>query len=93
MLVEWNVHEHLNGKVIAKIPDVIFSICVDEKRPIIYVGTQKGYLFVINTENKLLPRQIQFHTGPLFGICAYQESLFGISGDGLISQFNKEDLK
>lgn len=93
LLVEWNVQDHLNGKVIAKIPDVIFSICVDEKRPIIYVGTQKGYLFVINTENKLIPRQIQFHTGPLFGICAYLESLFGISGDGLISQFNKVDLK
>lgn len=93
MLVQWNLHDDFNGIVIAKIPDVIFSIYVDKHQRIIYVGTQKGYLFVINTETKVLPRQIQFHTGPLFGICAYQESLFGISGDGLISQFNKGDLR
>jgi len=49
LLVEWNVHDNLNGKVIAKIPDVIFSIYVDENQRNIHIWPPNSYLFLIKT--------------------------------------------
>ncbi|MEP7195990.1 MAG: hypothetical protein ABI851_05680 [Saprospiraceae bacterium] len=90
-IVQWNLNENI-GKQIALTDDVIFSMAIDHSQNVLFCGSEKGYLYRINLNGELSARMIKFHTKPIYGLQLVKNSLFVVSGDGILSEFDTKEF-
>lgn len=91
-IVLWNL-ENSNGKIIAHTDKKIFSLCYDKEYKNLFCGTDTGSFYLINSMNQDALRHLQVHVKPIYNFCLHRDRLFLVSGDGLISSFDRDGLK
>ena len=94
VVAEWNPQKSEEGILIARIPDVVYSLFPDPENDRLLVGQATGAIHVINLSLKSETRQLKYHTQPIFHICqsVSHDLLFTLSGDGGLGVMNARSL-
>ncbi|NOT36288.1 MAG: hypothetical protein HOP11_02795 [Saprospiraceae bacterium] len=87
-IVKWNIHEE-HGKVIAEIPNHVFSLCFDKEFGNLFCGADNGSVYIINQNRETPARNILVHRKAIYDMCLHEDQLFVVSGDGSVSSFGK----
>lgn len=92
IIIQWNLTT-TNGTLFAKIPSPIYTVLWAEN--LLYAGTNKGELFIFNTTEKKLSKQINFQCGGIFSIVKHKNKvligaengcLLTLENDAIISE-------
>jgi WD40 repeat protein len=88
MLVEWNWPLSTDGKLIAQLPEAIYSLRVDGDRNRIYAGTSSGALYVFDLMNLKEIAKVKNHDKGVFDIQILDDKVYAFGGDGNLSEFD-----
>lgn len=84
MIVKWDVNNSENGILLAKTPNSIYSVCLDEKSNWLYVGQNFEGIHAIDTHANKELRSIKCTQSYIFDVKLHQNHLFAACGDGTI---------
>ena len=87
-IVEWNLDNPENGKVIANTETQIFSLCVLPDRSRLVAGNMNGGVHWIERDQPEKNQNIQHHTKGVYDILALGENLFTAGGDGVLTRWD-----
>ncbi len=84
VVAEWDPAVSQEGILIARIPEIVYSLYPDTSNDRLLIGQAAGAIHVINLSLKTETRLLQYHTQPIFHICGSvkHDLLFSLSGDG-----------
>lgn len=94
-IVKWNPFESENGELVATTPSPCYAIAVNSDKDILYAGTHKGQLHVVDLSIKKELRCIDLHEQGIFEINFVKEKNLLITGggDGCVNVINAENLE
>ena len=94
IVAEWRPAFSEEGVLVARIPDIVYSLFPDPENDRLLVGQATGAIHVINLSLKTETRQLKYHTQPIFHICSSvsHDLLFSLSGDGGLGVMNARTL-
>lgn len=82
MVVQWNLEDINNGKIIAKVPASVYAIHYEAERNNLIVGQNYEGIHVINLESRKELGSVKLSSSAIFDIKVYQEKIIVASGDG-----------
>ena len=93
LLVHWAEPFSSAGRVVAQIPDRIFSLLPLDGAEAgqLVVGTLSGDLYWIDTVSATPPRRWALHRDGLFGLCANDVHVYAVGGEGGLSRWRRAD--
>ena len=87
-IVEWNLANPDNGKLVAKTDSQLFSMhCLAQQETFI-AGNMNGGLHWINPKNPSVNKDILVHKKGVFGFLETNNQLFSIGGDGFLIKWD-----
>lgn len=89
MLVKWNIGEK-DGRLLARIPEQIFSVAYDNKTGRCALGTRVGSIYEIDVNTNVLLAQWQAHPESIFELSYQNKQLISAGGDGNLRVWNTE---
>lgn len=92
-IVEWDLEQPENGKLLATVQGNIFSICYLPQQDWVVAGDMYGGLHWIDVEKKQNFRSVQLHQKGVFGIKIVDNRLFTVGGDGSIARWDISEAK
>lgn len=95
MIVQWDLDSPKNGKLVAKLPHSVYSLCVDHDRNILIIGHNYEGVHVIDlSENKEI-WNLKLTDQPIFDIKIFGNEIFVGTGDGVlvIVDINERSIK
>jgi WD40 repeat protein len=90
-IVEWNIDNQSDGKLIARIEGSVYTLYTETENPYLYVGTAKGDLYIFDLVNTALLYILPLHSGGIFDILKIDQLLYTAGADGIISVINLSD--
>lgn len=88
-IVEWNLEQGENGKLIAQMQQPVYSIWYSETGNFIWAGTTSGEIARIDLAGNA--RMFKAHEGAVYGFTpAENNSFFSYGADGVVIHWNEE---
>lgn len=81
-LVQWSLENEVDGVLLAKIGDKIFSLAYIPESALFLAGTQSGDLYFIPADRKRSPRRFEYHQKGIFDIMIWKGLALTAGGDG-----------
>lgn len=81
-LVEWDVANSSDGRLIARVPDQVFALAVTPDR--YYLGSFQGNFYALDRETQTILHQERAHQYGIFSILAFGDQVWTLGGDGKI---------
>lgn len=86
-LVEWEIRDSDHGRLLARVPDQVFSLAVTPEYYL--MGSFQGNFYVLDREKKEILHQERCHKGGIFALHADEQFLYTFGGDGRLIQWDK----
>lgn len=84
MVVEWDLKNPLNGKLIAKVGHSVYALEIDKSRNLLFIGHNFEGIHVIDLVSKKEVWSLKLTDYAIFSIKVFKETLFVGTGDGII---------
>lgn len=91
LVVEWDLEQPKDGKLIAKLPHSVYALEVDKMRNLLFIGHNYEGIHVIDLQEKKEIWSIKITDKAIFDIKAYGNQLFVGSGDGVLIVLNIDE--
>lgn len=84
MVVEWDLDDPKDGRLIAKLPHSVYALTVDKERNLLFIGHNFEGIHVIDlaTKEEIWSRKITDHS--IFDLQVYEDKLLVGTGGGVI---------
>ena len=92
-IVEWDLSKPNTGKLIATVPDSIFSLYFDAAAQTIYAGDKSGGLHTIGTDALRMVTYQKNHRKGIYQIFSDGKDLFTCGGDGVLTRYIGKNLE
>ena len=92
-IVEWDLRQTNTGKLIATVPDSVFSLYYDVKNKTIYAGDKSGGLHSIGTDEAREVTYQKNHKKGIYQIFCVGQDLLTCGGDGILTRYPNKNLK
>lgn len=94
VVAEWDLLHPDTGQMLAKIPEIIYSLKIIWEKKILLVGQSTGGIHVIDLITRKETRLLQYHTAAVFDLTFsdVHQFLFSAGGDGTFSISRLEDF-
>ncbi len=95
IVAEWDLLHPGEGKLLARIPEIVYSLFNDIKHNRLLVGQAAGGIHVINLADRSETRLLQYHSAPVFhiGTSNKHQLLFSLTGDGQLGIIDRNSLE
>ncbi|MCH7398228.1 WD40 repeat domain-containing protein [Belliella sp. DSM 107340] len=90
MVVEWDLLNPKDGKLIAKLPHSVYALEVDLKKNLLFIGHNFEGIHVIDLENNKEIWSLKITDQSIFDMKAINNELFVAMGDGVIAVIDIE---
>jgi len=90
MVVEWDLTQPKNGKLIARLNNSVYSLYVDAIRNWLFIGQNNEGIHVIDLATKKEIWSLRITSAAIFDIKVWGENLFAGTGDGVVVVVNLE---
>ena len=91
MVVEWDLDNPKDGKLIAKLPHSVYAISIDKERNLLYIGHNFEGIHAIDLREKKEVWSLKFTNQSIFDIKIIGKSLFVATGDGVLTVIDIEE--
>lgn len=91
MVVEWDLDNPKDGKLIAKLPHSVYAISIDKERNLLYIGHNFEGIHVIDLREKKEVWSLKITNQSIFDIKIIGKSLFVATGDGVLTVIDVEE--
>lgn len=91
MVVEWDLDNPKDGKLIAKLPHSVYDISIDKERNLLYIGHNFEGIHVIDLREKKEVWSLKITNQSIFDIKIIGKSLFVATGDGVLTVIDVEE--
>ena len=94
VVAEWDFKNTGEGALLARTPEIIYSLFTDFKNERLLVGQAAGGIHVISLKDRIETRLLQYHESPVFhiGNSAKHNLLFTLTGDGKMGVLDADQL-
>ncbi|MBC7629742.1 WD40 repeat domain-containing protein [Ferruginibacter sp.] len=94
MVVEWNMEDQQQNKVVAKLPAKAMALKYIPERNLLLVGQSLGGIHVIDLNKNEEIKLLQLHRQSIYDIqyLAEKESIWALAGDGTLSVWSINDF-
>jgi len=94
IVAEWDLQNPGEGVLLAKIPEIVYSLFTDLKNDRLLVGQAHGGIHVISLSERNELRLLQNHSAPIFhiGSSPKHNLLFSLAGDGKLGILDSNTL-
>jgi len=92
-IVQWNLNELENGKLIAKVPRNIFSLCNLPNQQLIVVGNMDGGVHWVDLQDPEKTKNIAHHQKGVFDIQLIHNRIYTLGGEGMITRWSVEERR
>ncbi len=95
VVAEWNLLEPGEGKLIAKIPEIVYSLFTDFNNNRLLIGQAAGGIHVVSLADRTEIRLLQYHSAPVFhiGVSHKHHLLFSLTGEGQLGILDLNSLE
>lgn len=93
MVVQWNLQEPKNGKLIAKVPKNIFSLFHLIDQELIIAGNMDGGVHWVDLKNSENTKNIQHHQKGVFDVQLINNQIYTLGGQGMITRWSIEERR
>jgi WD40 repeat protein len=87
-IVKWDLEEPELGKLVAKVDTQVFSLAYLPSHDRIVAGNMNGGVHWIDVQQADQTRNISHHQKGVFGIQHWQDSVFTIGGEGVLTRWS-----
>jgi WD repeat-containing protein 61 len=87
-IVQWNLKEPGNGKLIAKVPENIFSLFNISDQQLIIAGNMNGGVHWIDLNNPEKTKNIAHHQKGVFDIQLIDNQVYTLGGGGMLTRWS-----
>src|SRR5690606_25340944 len=84
MVVEWDLDNPKDGRLIAKLPHSVYALTVDKERNLLFIGHKFAGIHVIDLDVKKEIWSLKITDQSIFGLQVYQDQLLVGTADGVI---------
>lgn len=91
MVVEWDLDNPKDGKLIAKLPHSVYAIAVDKERNLLFIGHNFEGVHVIDLGENREVWSLKITDQSIFDIKIVGKSLFVATGDGVLTVIDIEE--
>ena len=84
MVVEWDLDNPKDGRLIAKLPHSVYALTVDKERNLLFIGHNFEGIHVIDLEVKKEIWSLKITDQSIFGLQVYHDQLLVGTADGVI---------
>lgn len=91
MVVEWDLDNPKDGKLIAKLPHSVYAISVDKERNLLFIGHNFEGIHVIDLNENKEVWSLKITDQSIFDIKVIGKSLFVATGDGVLTVIDIEE--
>ncbi|AGA76406.1 WD40 repeat domain-containing protein [Echinicola vietnamensis] len=91
MVVQWDLANPKDGKLIAKLPNSVYALEVDSLRGLLYIGHNFEGIHVIDLDTNKEIWSLKITDAAIFDIKAYEGRLYVGTGDGVITVLDIEE--
>lgn len=91
MVVEWDLDNPKDGKLIAKLPHSVYAISVDKERNLLFIGHNFEGIHVIDLNENKEVWSLKITDQSIFDIKIIGKSLFVATGDGVLTVIDIEE--
>lgn len=88
MIVQWNLNEPENGKLIAKVPKNIFSLYHLSDHNLVIAGNMDGGVHWVDLKYPDNTKNIQHHQKGVFDIHLIDNQIYTLGGQGMITKWS-----
>ena len=92
LVIRWDISLFGEGKVIAKLADAVHCLYLDKGANLLWIGSAKGNVHVLDLQEKKEIKLFASHTAALFDIQQMGEFIYSAGGDGCVVKYNAKDL-
>src|SRR5690554_8012542 len=91
MVVEWDLDEPKNGKLLAKLPHSVYALAVDKKRNLLFVGHNFSGVHAIDLASKEEVWSLKMTPRSIFDLQVYNDLLIVGTADGMVTVLDIEE--
>ncbi|MFC4874342.1 WD40 repeat domain-containing protein [Negadavirga shengliensis] len=84
MVVEWDLSQPGDGRLLAKLPASVYALCVDRKQGILYIGQNFEGIHAIDLESKQEIWSLKITSNAIFDLKIVGNLLLAATGDGVL---------
>ncbi|MBR9920745.1 MAG: hypothetical protein GYB31_07880 [Bacteroidetes bacterium] len=92
-IVHWDLNDPELGRLVAEAPEQIFSLCYLPGKNEIVAGTMNGLLNWVDLDDPDNTKRIDFHKNGIFDIRFFENTLYTLGGDGLLTAWDPESKR
>ncbi len=94
IVASWNLINPGEGVLMAKVPEVIYSLYADGAKDRLLIGQAAGGIHVVSMHDQNEIRLLQYHSTPVFHIAVSKRHnvLFSLTGEGKLGVIDNETL-
>ena len=94
VVAEWDLKNPGEGVMLARIPEIVYSLYTDFENDRLLVGQATGGIHIISLSGRSEERLLQYHTTPIFhiGFSNKHRLFFSLSGDGKLGVMDADSL-
>jgi WD40 repeat protein len=92
-VIRWDINNVENSKVIINSSEAIYSLYYLKEKKLLFIGTSKGKIHIIDLHQKKETKLLQSHTDRIFEFKLYNSHLISVSADGCLAFTNINTLK
>lgn len=91
MVVEWNLSVPGDGLLLAKLPNSVYALCVDQKRNILFIGQNNEGIHAIDLKSKKEIWTLKITSQAIFDLKVLDNLLLAATGDGVLVVIDIEE--
>jgi len=94
IVAAWDLNNPGTGSMLAKVPEVIYSLYADATSDRLMIGQAAGGIHVVSLKDRNEIRLLQYHSAPVFQIAVSKRHniLFSLTGDGKLGVIDNDSL-
>lgn len=92
-VVEWNLDDPENGKLLAAVETQVFSLCALHEQQLVVAGNMNGGVHWIRYNQPELSRNVLHHQKGVYDITAIGSRLFTAGGEGMLTAWDIESAR
>ncbi len=91
MVVQWDIIDPENGKLVAKVPTNIFSLALLPNTPYLLIGQLQGGIHVVNTDIQAEIKHLAIHKKGVFALYLLDDTTWlSAGGTGVLAVWNAD---
>jgi WD40 repeat protein len=87
-VARWDLQQPDTGKLLARIDNRVFSLCLLEDHDTLVIGNMDGGMHWVKLSDPEKNRNVAHHQKGVFDLALHSDSLFSAGGDGLLSRWD-----